>query len=77
MTTSSFRVTWLRIAAAALALTVSIASVSAQETVKVGLILPLTGPFAPTGRQIEGGVRLYMQQHGDKRRRQEDRADRA
>jgi branched-chain amino acid transport system substrate-binding protein len=60
------RVTWLRIAAAALALTVSTASVGAQEAVKVGLILPLTGPFAPTGRQIEGGVRLYMQQHGDK-----------
>jgi len=56
---------WLRLAAAALALTVSTA-VYAQEAVKVGLILPLTGPFAPTGRQIEGGVRLYMQQHGDK-----------
>lgn len=61
-----FRVTWLCIAAAALALTVSTGSVYAQEAVKVGLILPLTGPFAPTGRQIEGGVRLYMQQHGDK-----------
>lgn len=61
-----FRVTWLCIAAAALALTVSTGPVYAQEAVKVGLILPLTGPFAPTGRQIEGGVRLYMQQHGDK-----------
>ena len=38
---------------------------SAQETVKIGLILPLTGPFTPTGRQIEAGARLYMQQHGD------------
>ena len=37
----------------------------AQEVVKVGLILPLTGPFTPTGRQIEAGARLYMQQHGD------------
>lgn len=37
----------------------------AQETVKIGLILPLTGPFAPTGRQIEAGARLYVQQHGD------------
>ena len=36
----------------------------AQDAVRVGLILPLTGPFAPTGRQIEAGVRLYMQQHG-------------
>jgi branched-chain amino acid transport system substrate-binding protein len=64
--TIKLNVTWLRIAAAALALTVSAGSVCAQEAVKVGLILPLTGPFAPTGRQIEGGVRLYMQQHGDK-----------
>src|SRR5450631_4196192 len=37
----------------------------AQEAIKIGLILPLTGPFTPTGRQIEAGVRLYMQQHGD------------
>ena len=37
----------------------------AQETIRIGLILPLTGPFTPTGRQIEAGARLYMQQHGD------------
>ncbi|MBK6388382.1 MAG: ABC transporter substrate-binding protein [Rhodoferax sp.] len=33
---------------------------------KVGLLLPMTGPFASTGRQIENGVRLYMAQFGDK-----------
>jgi branched-chain amino acid transport system substrate-binding protein len=32
---------------------------------KIGLILPMTGPFASTGRQIEAAVKLYMQQHGD------------
>ena len=37
----------------------------AQETVKVGLILPMTGPFASTGRQIEAAVKLYMAEHGD------------
>jgi branched-chain amino acid transport system substrate-binding protein len=37
----------------------------AQETVKVGLILPMTGPFASTGRQIDAAVKLYMQQKGD------------
>jgi branched-chain amino acid transport system substrate-binding protein len=36
----------------------------AQETIKVGLILPLTGPFTPTGRQIQAGARLYLEQHG-------------
>jgi branched-chain amino acid transport system substrate-binding protein len=37
----------------------------AQETVKVGLILPMTGPFASTGGQIDAAVKLYMQQKGD------------
>ncbi|MDQ4059954.1 MAG: ABC transporter substrate-binding protein, partial [Pseudomonadota bacterium] len=37
----------------------------AQQTVKVGLILPMTGPFASTGRQIEAAAKLYMQQNGD------------
>nr|WP_261971024.1 ABC transporter substrate-binding protein [Prosthecodimorpha staleyi] len=36
-----------------------------QETVKIGLILPLTGPFASTGRQIDAAVKLYMAQNGD------------
>jgi branched-chain amino acid transport system substrate-binding protein len=36
----------------------------AQDKVKVGLILPMTGPFASTGRQIEAAVKLYMQQNG-------------
>jgi branched-chain amino acid transport system substrate-binding protein len=57
---------WVRFITAAFALALSIVPASAQDTVKVGLILPLTGPFAPTGRQIEGGAKLYMQQHGDK-----------
>lgn len=37
----------------------------AQETVKIGLILPMTGPFASTGRQVEAGARAYMALHGD------------
>ena len=37
---------------------------AAQETVKIGLILPMTGPFASTGRQIDGAVKLWMQQNG-------------
>jgi len=38
---------------------------SAQETLRIGLILPMTGAFASTGRQIEAAARLYMQQNGD------------
>jgi branched-chain amino acid transport system substrate-binding protein len=37
---------------------------AAQETVKIGLILPLSGPFTSTGKQIEAAARLYMQQKG-------------
>ena len=37
----------------------------AQETVKVGLLVPLSGPFTPTGKQMVAGAKLYMQQNGD------------
>src|SRR5918994_7445383 len=48
------------------ALTLGLGSGSqAQEGFKIGLILPMTGPFASTGRQIEAAVKLYMQQNGD------------
>ncbi len=32
--------------------------------VKIGLVLPMTGPFASTGRQIVAACKLYLQQHG-------------
>ena len=32
---------------------------------KIGLVLPMTGQQASTGRQIEAAARLYMAQHGD------------
>ncbi len=38
----------------------------AQDAVKVGLIIPSTGPFASTGRQLANAAKLYMQEHGDK-----------
>ena len=37
----------------------------AQTPVRIGLILPMTGPFQATGRQIDAAVKLYIQQHGD------------
>ncbi len=36
----------------------------AQDTVKIGLILPMTGQQASTGKQIDAAVKLYMAQHG-------------
>jgi branched-chain amino acid transport system substrate-binding protein len=38
----------------------------AQETIKIGLIAPFSGPFADYGKQMEGGIKAYMKQHGDK-----------
>jgi branched-chain amino acid transport system substrate-binding protein len=35
-----------------------------QNTVKVGLIAPFSGPFADYGKQMEGGIKAYMAQHG-------------
>jgi branched-chain amino acid transport system substrate-binding protein len=41
-----------------------IGGAAAQDAVKVGLILPMTGQQASTGKQIAAAARLYMQQHG-------------
>ena len=37
----------------------------ADDTVKIGLILPMTGQQQSTGKQEAAGAKLYMQQHGD------------
>ena len=37
---------------------------TAQAQVKVGLILPMTGQQASTGKQIDAAVRLYIAQNG-------------
>jgi branched-chain amino acid transport system substrate-binding protein len=37
----------------------------AQDVVKVGLLVPLTGPFTPSGKHLVAGAKLYMQLHGD------------
>ena len=53
-------------AAGAMAAAVSIATPGyAQNTVKVGLLVPMTGPFTSTGKQLVAGARLYMHLKGD------------
>jgi branched-chain amino acid transport system substrate-binding protein len=50
---------------AALAATFAVPGALAQaEAVKIGLILPMTGPQASTGRQIDAAVKLFMAQSG-------------
>ena len=53
------------LAAGAVAGMLALAPAQAQETVKIGLILPMTGGQASTGKQIDNAVKLYMQQNGD------------
>lgn len=40
-------------------------SIAQGSPFKIGLILPMTGQQASTGRQIEAAARLYMAQNGD------------
>ena len=37
----------------------------AQDTVKIGLVVAMTGEQASTGKQIKAAVDLYMKEHGD------------
>jgi branched-chain amino acid transport system substrate-binding protein len=39
--------------------------VSAQGTVKIGVIMSYSGQFADTATQIDNGIKLYMKQKGD------------
>ena len=46
-----------------LALLVSPAA--AQQTVKIGLIMPYSGQFADTATQMDNAIKLYVKEHGD------------
>jgi branched-chain amino acid transport system substrate-binding protein len=37
----------------------------AQDVVKIGVIMPYSGALADTATQMDGGLKLYMQLHGD------------
>lgn len=57
---------YLKIAAAGLlASAVGLGAAQAQETVKIGLVVAMTGQQASTGKQIKAAVDLYMKEHGD------------
>jgi len=43
----------------------SLGAASAQDTIKVGFVIPMTGQLAAVGKQVSAGARLYMQEHGD------------
>jgi branched-chain amino acid transport system substrate-binding protein len=55
----------LAAAGAALLAVATMPGAQAQDSVKIGLILPMTGGQSSTGKQIDNAVKLYMKQHGD------------
>ena len=58
-----------RIVARALAvalLALGAGRVAAQETIKIGMVGPLTGPLAANGREMSDGAKVYVAQHGNK-----------
>ena len=56
---------FLNAMALAVATLASTAVLADGNSFKIGLILPMTGQQATTGRQIEAAARLYMAQNGD------------
>lgn len=55
----------LMVALSALMMVAPALPAAAAEPLKIGLVLPMSGPFAGYGKQIESGVQLYLKQHGD------------
>ncbi len=56
---------FIQVTALAVAAFAACGAMAQDNTFKIGLILPMTGPFASTGKQIEAAVRLYMAQNGN------------
>ncbi|MET7637811.1 ABC transporter substrate-binding protein [Streptomyces sp. NPDC005438] len=62
----------VRHGATALATVVALTGVAAcsgdsggeDETVKIGLVIALTGPYAQIGKEMRDGIRLYLDTHG-------------
>ncbi|CCD96628.1 conserved exported hypothetical protein [Bradyrhizobium sp. ORS 375] len=56
----------LTLASVALAATaIATGAARAEDVFKIGLIVPMTGGQASTGKQIDNAIKLYMQQNGD------------
>ena len=42
-----------------------IPSATAQDIIKIGAILPMTGPFQSTGAEAQAAIKLFLQKYGD------------
>ena len=52
-------------ALAAGAVALASAAALADDTIKVGLVAPFSGPFADYGKQMQAGINAYMKKNGD------------
>src|ERR1041385_4187532 len=43
----------------------AVSEASAQQTVKIGIIMPYSGQFADAATQMDNAIKLYVKQHGD------------
>src|SRR5690606_24290452 len=58
--------TWTTAIAATFGVGLGLAgAAAAQEPVKIGVILPYSGPFADAANQLQAGIDLYIAEHGD------------
>src|ERR1700756_2458643 len=64
MLVANKKMAWSALAAVAIG-ALAVVPARAEDTVKIGLILPMTGGQASTGKQIDNAIKLYMKQHGD------------
>jgi branched-chain amino acid transport system substrate-binding protein len=55
----------LLIGVAASLLVASGSAAGAQEVLKLGLVLSMTGAFNTAGKAVVNGALLYLKQHGD------------
>src|ERR1700704_6452208 len=51
--------------ASAVVAALGIGAASAQDTIKIGVILPYSGQFADGAAQLDNAIKLYVKQHGD------------
>ena len=54
----------IRIALGMLAASSSFCAMAQADAIKIGLILPMTGPSASTGKEVSAAVKLYLAQNG-------------
>ncbi len=54
----------LKLAGAFAAGSLLLGTAHAEDPIRIGLVIPMTGPFASTGRQVNAAVKLFLTQNG-------------